>query len=663
MTRLHCRVAPACALLKPLPMAPSSIVSRGRSLAPALALTCCVASVVVGWGGRAQAEPSRMTLAGHVPDVVQRRQVALVGRLPATQPLAVAVGLPLRHREELLVLVQELTDPASPRYRQFLGVDEFTARFGPTADDYAAVTRFAAEQHLTVQATHDNRLVIDLTGSVAQVEAAFHTTLARYRHPTESRTFFAPATEPTVAADVPIWHVTGLDDFAPPRPMDLQRTPLAAPIHADATGSGPGSTFIGSDLRNAYAPGTKLTGAGQTVGLFEFGPYNMSDVQSWFATAKLPLSVPIKNVLLDNVTGVCGSGCDDGEEVLDIDMAIAMAPGLTQLIVYEGNNAADMFNRMATDNTAKQLSCSFGFLPPDPNLTQIFLEFQAQGQNLFVASGDSGAVSANNKVFAPGDDPNVVVVGGTSLTTNGAGGTWKSEVAWTGSLGGISTNNFPLPSYQKNLASSANLASTTLRNLPDVSSNADGNMYLFANGKALTVGGTSAAAPTWAGFLALVNEEAAQHNLPPVGFLNPTIYKLAEGAKYGDFFHDITSGSNFTTDSPNLYSAVTGYDLVTGWGSPIAPALMDQLSGVSALPPPDMALPVVDMALPVADMAESDTTTAPPASGTRDGGSVANDTRGGCEFAAATPSAPSTGARLFVLFVLATAFVARRRRS
>jgi MYXO-CTERM domain-containing protein len=326
-----------------------------------------------------------------------------------------------------------------------------------------------------------------------------------------------------------------------------------------------------------------------------------------------------------------------------------------------------MFNRMATDNTAKQLSCSFGFLPPDPTLTQIFLEFQAQGQNLFVASGDSGAVSANNKVFAPGDDPNVVVVGGTSLTTNGAGGTWKSEVAWTGSLGGISTNDFMLPSYQQNLASSTNHVSTTLRNLPDVSSNADGNMYLFCNGGAVTVGGTSAAAPTWAGFLALVNQEAAEHDLPPVGFLNPTFYKLAESPKYADLFHDITSGSNFTKDSPDLYTAIAGYDLVTGWGSPIAPAMIDELSGVSAIPP-DMALPIDrDMAMPVdrdgRDMAEGGVTTTGPTSGAPDAGHGHGDVGGGCQFATRGAPAAATAAWLVVLALFAGAVHARRRRT
>src|SRR5262249_40712208 len=186
-----------------------------------------------------------------------------------------------------------------------------------------------------------------------------------------------------------------------------------------------------------------------------------------------------------------------------------------------------------TDNKAKQLSCSFGFLPPDPNETQIFLEFAAQGQNLFVASGDTGANSDNNPVYAPADDPNVVVVGGTTLTTNGAGGSWKSETAWSGSQGGIATNGFPLPDYQNGVITAANQGSKTLRNIPDVASDADTNIFAYANGGAGTVGGTSAAAPTWAGFLALVNQQAEMHGKPPVGFLNPILYQLGQSAHAG----------------------------------------------------------------------------------------------------------------------------------
>ena len=144
-------------------------------------------------------------------------------------------------------------------------------------------------------------------------------------------------------------------------------------------------------MRAAYYGGTALTGAGQAIGLFEFAPYNLSDVQAYFSTINQPLNVPIVNVVLDGISPICGT-CDDGEQVIDIQQAISMAPGAAAIIVYEGNNDTDMLNQMAVDNVAKQLSCSWGWLPADPKSDEpIFREFAAQGQNLFVASGDSGA--------------------------------------------------------------------------------------------------------------------------------------------------------------------------------------------------------------------------------------------------------------------------------
>jgi MYXO-CTERM domain-containing protein len=581
--------------------------------------------------------------------------------------------------------VHELYDPASPTYQHYLTVTEFTERFGPTPEDYAAVQRFATTHGLQIRGVHANRMVVDVGGSVTQLERALATTLNVYQHPTESRSFFAPSIEPSVDPTVPIYHVSGLDDFAPPRPKDLRRAPMD--VRANNTGSGPNSTFVGNDFRAAYVPGVKLDGTGQRVGLFEFGPYNMSDVKAWFDKAGLPINVPITNVLIDKVSPNC-NGCDDGEEVLDIDMAIAMAPGLTELLVYEGKNATDIFNRMATDNSAKQLSCSFGFLPPDPNQTQIFLEFAAQGQNLFVASGDTGANSTKNPVFAPADDPNVVVVGGTALVTNGPGGAWQAETAWSGSQGGIGTNGFGLPDYQTGVITAANQGSTTLRNIPDVASDAEPNIYSFANGKQGIVGGTSAAAPTWAGFLALVNQQAAQNGKPPVGFLNPILYRLGQSASASAYFHDITVGNNFTAESPDHYSAVTGYDLVTGWGSPTGQALIDQLAGTASVPadmavspdlatPPDMAI-APDQAAPIVPpggnggTGNGGTGNGGAGNGGTGNGSAGNgvggngsrspggtSVSGGCAVGGSSPSP----AGLALLGLAWLALVARRRRS
>ena len=499
-----------------------------------------------------------------------------MGRLSATQQMSVAMTLQLRNESQLDTLLQDLYNPTSPNYRKFLSVSEFTERFAPTQADYEAVVNFAAVHGLTVTRKATNRMVVEVSGPVTAIEQAFQVHMGMYQHPTENRTFYAPDVEPSVEAGLAVSGVSGLNDFHPPSPVYLKHATSDA-VHANATGS-MGGFFEGSDIRAAYLPGVTLTGSGQTVGLFEFGPYNVSDVENYFNSVGQPLNVSIVNVLLNGVSGTCGSGCDDGEEVIDIEQAISMAPGLKAVYVYEGSSDVSILNQMAVDNIAKQLSCSFGWLPADPASDEpIFKEFAAQGQNLFVASGDSGAFSASNPEFYPGDDPLVTAVGGTDITTTGPGGAWVAETAWVGSSGGVSTNGFAIPSYQAPYINSSNGGSTTLRNVPDVAAEANTDNYFCANGGCFGgVGGTSLAAPRWAGILALANQ---QNGGRAIGFLNPTLYAIGGGAGYGAEFHDITSGNNFNSSSPQKYAAVSGYDLVTGWGAPKGAALINTLTG------------------------------------------------------------------------------------
>ena len=135
-------------------------------------------------------------LTRHVREVTLNGQAPLVGHLPATQSMRLVLVLPLRNQEGLDNFLQELYTPSSASYRQFLTVEEFTARFGPTQKDYAAVVRFAEANGFKVVGTSRNRLNIDVTGSVASIEQAFHVTMGVYQHPTESRTFYAPDREP-----------------------------------------------------------------------------------------------------------------------------------------------------------------------------------------------------------------------------------------------------------------------------------------------------------------------------------------------------------------------------------------------------------------------------------------------------------------------------------
>jgi subtilase family serine protease len=500
-----------------------------------------------------------------------------MGRMQRAQVMQVAMTLQLRNEAQLDALLQRLYDPKSPDYRRFLTVEEFTEQFAPTAEDYATVVNYVNSHGLTVTSRHPNRLVVEVEGAVADVEQAFHVNMQTYQHPTENRTYFAPDVEPSVDSGVAVAGISGLNNFITPRPMSLRHADLNQ-FQPNATGS-QGGQFLGSDIRAAYAPGVKLTGTGQAVGLLEFGPYRSADITNYFNTIGQPLDVPIINVLLNGVSGVCGNGCDDGEEAVDIQQAISMAPGMKALYVYEGNNDVSILNRMATDNLAKQLSCSFGWLPADPSSDEpIFKEFAAQGQNMFVASGDSGAFTSNgNPVWYPADDPFITSVGGTDLTTNGAGGTWKSETTWIGSGGGTSTNNFAIPSYQSPVITAANGGSTTLRNIPDVSAEANTDNYFCANNTCQGgIGGTSLAAPRWAGFLALANQQA---NGKAIGFVNPTLYNIGRSSAYNTELHDVTAGNNENSHSPNKFTASTGFDLATGWGAPNGQALINALAG------------------------------------------------------------------------------------
>jgi subtilase family serine protease len=527
-------------------------------------------------GAAAQAEP-RTLLTSHVPAAVSSGAAPLVGHVAPDQHLSLAISLPLRNEAALDGLLDEIYDAQSPSYHRYLSVQEFTRRFGPSQTDYAAVLQFAKAHGLSVVEAASNRMVLDVEGRAADIESAFHVSMNLYQHPTENRTFYAPDREPAVDLDVPLLHVSGLDNFTLPQ-AKYARPSLQNLQQAKASGSGPSGNFVGSDLRAAYYGSGSLNGAGQSVGLFEFAGYEISDVQNYFTKLNQPLNVPVNGVSLNGVSLNCPpSSCDDSEQAIDIEIAISMAPGLSQVVVYVGSNDVSIFNQMASDNTSKQLSCSWGWTDNEKSLDPIFKEMAVQGQTVFVATGDEGSSTPGDIVW-PADDPFVTAVGGTDLVTTGPGGAWKSETGWSGSAGMPSKNNIPIPQYQKlsGVVNSQNHASSTLRNIPDVSAEANTNQWSCYDGGCFTGnGGTSYAAPQWAGLTAMANEQAISGGGTTLGFINPRLYHIGIGTNYDTDFHDITSGSN------GQYSAVTGFDLVTGWGSPQGPNLIDALTGTN----------------------------------------------------------------------------------
>ena len=510
----------------------------------------------------------------HVPRVVS--ELLPLEDVAERMPMQLALGLTVRDPDGLQSFIKEVSDPQSANFRHYLTPAEFTARFGPTEEEYQAVIRFAQANGLEVTGTHENRLVLDVAGTAADVQRAFHVRLHNFRHPTENRIFFAPDSEPTLDVPVAIGHVSGLTNYWIPRPQS-RRKPLGQ-FEANAMpriGSGPQSTYAGNDFRAAYVPGTSLTGAGQAVGLVQFDGYNPNDITSYETAFNLP-NVPLQNVLVGGFSGHAGT--NNGEVCLDIQMAIAMAPGLSKVLVYEASNMSpweDILSQMANDNLAKQLSCSWGGGPPSSTAEQIFMQMAAQGQTFFNASGDDNALTGS--IPFPSDSPNIIQVGGTGLATVSPGGAWSSEAVWnwssnTGSSGGFS-NFYSIPPWQQSVSMITNQGSTSFRNFPDVALTADNIYTISDNGRGSTSAGTSCAAPLWAGFTALVNQQATNNAQPPVGFINPIIYQLGQSNLYGATFHDITVGNNITRNSNGMFSAVAGYDLCTGWGTPAAPLI------------------------------------------------------------------------------------------
>jgi len=296
----------------------------------------------------------------------------------------------------------------------------------------------------------------------------------------------------------------------------------------------------------------------------------------------------MQDVLIDGATAGTEGSEADVEVALDIEVAISMATNASAVVVYQAPNGSpfeDILNQMVTNTLVSQFSCSW-YTPEgtaQPAADQIWMEMAAQGQSFFNASGDGDAWVG--LIYFPGDSPYITQVGGTSLTTSGPGGAWVSETVWNagngGSGGGISTQ-YPIPSWQTNISMAANQGSTTMRNTPDVAMTAQ-NVYVRADGGDWNVGGTSCAAPLWAGFAALANQQAAASGKSPIGVINAAVDAIGTGSNYTSDFHDITTGNNTWSGSPTKFYAVPGYDLCTGWGTPAGQNLINALANPEPL--------------------------------------------------------------------------------
>jgi subtilase family serine protease len=537
------------------------------------ALFCAVTVLLLTIPGQAQ-----NLLTRHTREAVVNGEAKSIGRLPATQTMRFDIVLALGHQAELVNFLQGLYDPKSSFYKQYVTVPEFTERFGPSQEEYDAVIAFAKANGFKVVGGSRDAFDVQMKGSVAQVEKAFHVNMGVYQHPTENRTFFAPDREPSVDLGFSLWHISGLDNYSIPRPA-LQHTLFKVKSQA-TVGSCPQASFCGSDMRAAYYAGTALTGAGQNVGLLEYAGFDIADVNTYYKNANQTRTGAVTGISTDgsDITCLASQGCDDTEQTLDITQALGMAPGLTTVYVYVGNSDTAILGAMSTDTPLPlNLSSSWTWSPPDPTIDDPYFEkMAAQGQSIFQAAGDSGAYRGSAPW--PANSQYVITVGGTDLVTKSAGGPWSSETVWTDGGGGYGSN-VNIPSWQEltGVITSTNEGSTKFRNVPDVAGNSNFSFYVCADQTTCSAneyGGTSFAAPMWAGYLALANQQAAANGVPAPGFINPTIYPLNLGNSDADF-HDITSGNEG-------FPAEIGYDLATGWGSPFGSALINALTGPSS---------------------------------------------------------------------------------
>ncbi len=564
---------------------------------------CVVAALlVISSTGVLPAAESLVSLQGHVPQEI--RSATLLGRAQADEPVSLSLVV---HLDESLLqqTIDGIYSRSAPGKKRFLSSPEFAQRFELTAKRQT-LKAFAQANGLSVDSTDDRAesMVVKVSGAASSVETAFHIQLNHYRA-ADGRTFRAHNTEPMVPQSIQphLGAVLGLSNLTgivhPHFAVKAPGTPSSP--SAISGGTGPGGALAPADIHQIYGLNQlSLTGSGQTVALAEFDGYTPSDITQYEVQFSLP-NTPVIYVGVDGVTNSPSGGGGTVEVALDIDMVLALASGVSQLRVYDGPNSLqglfDVYNAIATDNLAMAVSSSWGNSELifgsvfDHSESQLFQRMAVQGQSMYAASGDSGAYDDGTTLSV--DDPSsqqyVTGVGGTSLSGSVAApvetewnfcGTGKCLQADGGSSGGGVSAIWSIPSYQVGVVGQPSQTSQSFRNVPDVALNADpaSGYAVRVGGGWEQVGGTSAAAPLWAAFTALLNQASLGAGSAILGFPNPTLYQLATGSStYTANFNDVTSGDN------GFYTAGVSYDNTTGWGSYKGSSLINSLTGILAI--------------------------------------------------------------------------------
>jgi kumamolisin len=492
--------------------------------------------------------------------------------------MSVSLVLRLPHRKALDRFLAASADPHSPAYRQSMSPSTFGARYGLSGQRIAAI-RGALEAHnLTVTAGYPQRTALRAEGTVADLQRAFATQL-QLRRDGEGRGYIAPRTQPKI----PGWlgrdvvAVTGLDTRPVIRPADVPAGGLAPAVLAKAY-----------DFASLRAEG--IDGAGQTVAVVSFDSFKASDLASYehLFAIKGP---PVRRI---DVAGGTEPGRGQEEVDLDIDTIRAIAPG-AQVLDYEAPlglvSDADVINRIVADHRAQVISTSWGrcedFLSPAARTAQdqALAAARAAGITIFAASGDNGAYDCQSadltnqhlSVDWPAASSNVLAVGGTRLALR-RDGSYLAEYGWqdvlqgAGSGGGLASG-VARPPWQRG-PGVLNAESNGSRQVPDVAGPADpaSGMVVFARGQLHEVGGTSAAAPFWAGSVLLMRQYAQRHGVRDLGFIAPLLYRIAAASATARAFHQPVRGGN------RRFLVTPGWNYVSGLGSPDVALLAKALS-------------------------------------------------------------------------------------
>ncbi|MEU6479895.1 S53 family peptidase [Streptomyces sp. NPDC047017] len=524
------------------------------------------AAVPAAWAAdSAQPHTTRAAVTGDVLTGLTQHATR-TGAVAAGQRIAVAVSLAPRGGKALDTFVAQVSDPKSSSYGHYLTKQQFAARFGRTTAEVEQLKDYLRGQGLTVGTVHSGNLLIDASGTAAQVQKAFGTTLSAWKDTASGRAFYANDSAPTLPKALAplVSDVAGLNN----RVQLHHQAPSTVTPH-----NGPGGGYTPAQLKGGYNVSGTYTGSGQKIALLEFDGFQQSNISAYDSHYGLGSPAPAVQKV-DGGSGALGDGQVEVE--LDIEVLNAIAPK-ANVTVFEGPNSdageVDTYQAIV-DSGIPTTSISWGAAESQRTTSNInavdavFKAGAAQGLGFYAASGDDGSDDAGNggtSVDYPASDPYVTGVGGTKLTVTSSNA-WSKEVAWSGGGGGKSSV-FKIPSWQTPVQKSAGGG---YRQVPDVSAHANPSpgVSIYSQGSWTAVGGTSAAAPEWAAFAALYNQQAAAAGKANLGFANPALY-----AAKGTGFHDITSGSN------GAYSATTGWDFTSGWGSYNAATLAAKLLG------------------------------------------------------------------------------------